>query len=110
MSQRRPLVAALWRGPLAAQRLRTVAGIATVFAATLASASNGLNQIGFGTESALMAGADTAVARDTASLNTNPAGLAQIAHRRLDLTQPPHSPWMWRMPIASATTRRSPTG
>lgn len=50
-----------------------------------AFANNGLNLIGFGTESALMGGADTAVARDTASLNTNPAGLAQIHHHAFDV-------------------------
>ena len=43
-----------------------------------APASNGLNLIGFGTESVLMGGADVAVARDTLALNTNPAGLARI--------------------------------
>ncbi len=42
------------------------------------AATNGINLIGFGAESTLMGGADTAVARDTSALNTNPAGLAQI--------------------------------
>ena len=50
-----------------------------------AFANNGLNLIGFGTESTLMGGADTAVARDTTSLNTNPAGLAQIRRRAFDV-------------------------
>lgn len=50
-----------------------------------AQASNGLNLIGFGAESMGMAGADLAVARDTSALNTNPAGLAQISGRLLDL-------------------------
>jgi long-chain fatty acid transport protein len=54
-------------------------------AGTPASANNGLNFIGFGSESALMAGADTAMARDTASLNTNPAGLAHIGGAAFDL-------------------------
>ena len=36
-----------------------------------AVATNGLNQIGFGTESVGMGGADIAVARDTSALNTN---------------------------------------
>ncbi|MEE9342997.1 MAG: outer membrane protein transport protein [Gammaproteobacteria bacterium] len=47
-------------------------------------ATNGLNLLGFGTESMAMAGADIAVARDTFALNINPAGLAQIEHSRLD--------------------------
>jgi long-chain fatty acid transport protein len=47
-------------------------------------ATNGINLIGFGTESTLMGGADTAVARDTSALNTNPAGLAQISERTFD--------------------------
>ncbi len=48
-------------------------------------ATNGLNVIGFGTESNGMAGADTAVARDTTALNTNPAGLTQMTGSALDL-------------------------
>ncbi|HSH73899.1 MAG TPA: outer membrane protein transport protein [Methylophilaceae bacterium] len=51
---------------------------------TNASATNGINLIGFGAESSLMAGADTAVARDTSALNTNPAGLTQIHGRAFD--------------------------
>ncbi len=50
-----------------------------------AHANNGLNLIGFGAESEQMAGADIAVARDTSALNTNPAGLTQIARQRVDL-------------------------
>ena len=46
---------------------------------------NGLNLIGYGAESTLMGGADVAVARDTSALNTNPAGLARIANRALDI-------------------------
>lgn len=49
-----------------------------------AAATNGLNAIGFGTESEGMAGADVAVARDTSALNTNPAGLTQIGGSALD--------------------------
>ena len=49
-----------------------------------ALATNGINLIGFGAESTLMGGADTAVARDTSALNTNPAGLAQIQDRLFD--------------------------
>jgi len=64
---------------------------ATAFAAALlavpeaALATNGLNVIGFGTESNGMAGADTAVARDTTALNTNPAGLTQLSDNALDI-------------------------
>ena len=39
-------------------------------------ANNGLNLVGFGSESLNMGGADVAVARDTTALNTNPAGLS----------------------------------
>ncbi|MGC1954075.1 MAG: outer membrane protein transport protein, partial [Gammaproteobacteria bacterium] len=49
-------------------------------------ATNGLNLIGFGAESIGMGGADVAVARDTSALNVNPAGLSQIASKRLDST------------------------
>jgi long-chain fatty acid transport protein len=49
-----------------------------------AFATNGINLIGFGAESNLMGGADTAVARDTSALNTNPAGLAQINTKAFD--------------------------
>jgi len=48
-------------------------------------ATNGLNAIGFGIESISIGGADVAVSRDTSALNTNPAGLAQIEDRQLDL-------------------------
>lgn len=50
-----------------------------------ALATNGLDLIGFGAESSTMGGADTAVARDTTALNTNPAGLTQIAETALDV-------------------------
>jgi long-chain fatty acid transport protein len=50
-----------------------------------AYATNGLNQIGFGTESVGMAGADIAVARDTSALNTNPAGLSRIEGALADM-------------------------
>lgn len=55
-----------------------------LLAAASASANNGLLFIGFGSESLGMGGADTAVARDTTALNTNPAGLAQVARRAFD--------------------------
>jgi long-chain fatty acid transport protein len=49
-----------------------------------ALANNGLNMIGFGTESVGMGGADVAVARDTTALNTNPAGITQIREKAFD--------------------------
>ncbi|TFW71157.1 aromatic hydrocarbon degradation protein [Methylotenera oryzisoli] len=51
---------------------------------TQSHATNGINLIGYGAESTLMGGADTAVARDTSALNTNPAGLAQIKGKMFD--------------------------
>lgn len=59
--------------------------IALLLQSPLTQATNGLNLIGFGPESNLMAGADTAVARDTGAFNTNPAGLAQIQGHALDV-------------------------
>ncbi len=53
--------------------------------ATTSHATNGINLIGFGAESTLMAGADVAVARDSSALNTNPAGLAQIDNKHFDV-------------------------
>lgn len=50
-----------------------------------AHATNGLNLIGFGAESIAMGGADVAVARDSAAMNINPAGMTQIQGGRLDL-------------------------
>jgi long-chain fatty acid transport protein len=47
-------------------------------------AGNGINLIGFGTESVGMGGADIAVARDTTALNTNPAGLTQLRGAAFD--------------------------
>lgn len=55
------------------------------FFVTDAYATNGINLIGFGAESTLMAGADIPIARDTSALNTNPAGLTQITGKRYDL-------------------------
>lgn len=51
----------------------------------VALASNGLNLIGYGAESVAMGGADVAVAADTLALNTNPAGIARLGPRALDL-------------------------
>jgi long-chain fatty acid transport protein len=70
---------------------RLVTALALTIAAYLvadsgtAHATNGINLIGFGAESSLMAGADVAVARDTSALNTNPAGLTQIKAPLLDM-------------------------
>jgi hypothetical protein len=47
--------------------------------------TNGLSAIGFGAESDAMAGADIAVARDTATMNLNPAGITQIPGNALDI-------------------------
>ncbi len=61
--------------------------IAALLATTVpltALAANGLNLIGFGTESVGMGGADTALARDTSALNTNPAGLGQLKRTAFD--------------------------
>ena len=70
-----------------AERLRIAAICAAVcvLLPRAVFATNGLNLIGFGTESNAMAGADTAVARDTTALNTNPAGLTQLAGTALDI-------------------------
>lgn len=58
--------------------------------AGLAQAGNGLNDVGYGSESAGMAGADLALARDTTALNTNPAGLTQIEGQVLDVLLEPY--------------------
>lgn len=57
----------------------------TIVSPQLCLAANGINLIGFGTESVGMGGADLAVARDTSALNTNPAGLHQIKDSQLDI-------------------------
>jgi len=61
-----------------------VAALIAGFVPLTAAAVNGLNLIGYGTESSAMGGADTAVARDTTALNTNPAGLGQTTRPVLD--------------------------
>lgn len=72
-----------------------IAGHALLAAATVALsigpslAGHGLNVIGTGTESLGMAGADFAVARDTAAVNINPAGLTQLARPSTDVTLEP---------------------
>lgn len=52
---------------------------------------NGINDIGYGSDSASMASADVALARDTAALNNNPAGLVQIKSQTLDVLLEPFS-------------------
>lgn len=60
-------------------------GVATMLLATgPAWSSNGLNLIGFGAESVGMGSADIAVARDSAAVNINPAGLTQLRQQRFD--------------------------
>lgn len=58
---------------------------------SVARGGNGLNDIGYGSESSSLAGADLAVARDTTALNTNPAGLTQIKGQVLDLLLEPYA-------------------
>lgn len=65
--------------------VRTTITLALAVIGGAAHATNGINLIGFGAESSLMAGADVAVARDTSALNTNPAGLTQIKSPLLDM-------------------------
>ena len=59
-------------------------GLLPVLFSPMVFATNGINLIGFGTESTLMGGADIAVARDTSAFNTNPAGLTQIHGQAFD--------------------------
>ena len=63
----------------------TLGALLLATASINAAANNGLLFIGFGSESLGMGGADTAVARDTTALNTNPAGLAQLRQRAFDV-------------------------
>ncbi|MDA2909998.1 outer membrane protein transport protein [Nitrospiraceae bacterium AH_259_D15_M11_P09] len=66
------------------RRSRTVAGWTLLFwmlcmlVPDVVRATNGLNLIGSGGISSALAGADTAVATDFTSMNTNPAGMTQI--------------------------------
>jgi len=60
-------------------------GLVLFLAASPALATNGLNLMGFGARSVGLAGAFTAVADDTNSINSNPAGLTQITRRELQL-------------------------
>lgn len=51
----------------------------------IAFATNGLNLIGYGTDSTGMGGADIAVSDDVSSMNINPAGLSQIRRGNIGL-------------------------
>jgi long-chain fatty acid transport protein len=62
----------------------TLAATLLWLTATCASASNGLNLVGFGAESLGLGSADIAVSRDATAVNINPAGLTQIGGRRFD--------------------------
>ena len=64
--------------------MRLFTACALIFCSSAACATNRLNLIGYGAESSLMGG-DVAVARDTAALNTNPAGLMQLRGPALDV-------------------------
>jgi long-chain fatty acid transport protein len=52
----------------------------------LAFANNAFNLVGYGAESVAMGGADSAIADSPFSVNSNPAGLAQIHGQMLDLS------------------------
>lgn len=56
-----------------------------------AQAGNGLNDIGYGSESAALANADLALARDASAFNTNPAGLTQIKTQIVDVLLEPYA-------------------
>lgn len=73
---------------------------------TACLATNGLSLIGFGTESVAMGGADTAVARDTTALNTNPAGLTQLSRPAFD-AYPSLRPTHLRRSLMPGTARPS---
>jgi len=59
-------------------------GAALLMLSLSAQANNGLNAIGYSTESLAMGGADLALAQDPSALNSNPAGLSQLGTKRLD--------------------------
>lgn len=68
-----------------------LAGAVLASAPAALQAGNGLNDVGYGAESAGMAGADIALARDSAAFNINPAGAAQIQGQVMDLLLEPYS-------------------
>lgn len=73
------------------RRYRVVGGFVLMALAAVAHGGNGLNDIGYGSESGGMAGADIALARDSASFNTNPAGAVQIQGQVMDILIEPYS-------------------
>ncbi|HKY91899.1 MAG TPA: outer membrane protein transport protein [Nevskiaceae bacterium] len=70
--------------------MRHLPALGLALVAGVAHAGNGLNDPGFGPDSMGMGGADLALSRDTAALNINPAGLAQIRTGALDLILEPY--------------------
>ena len=70
-----------------------ILGLAVATVPFSALAGNGLYLIGYGTESALMGGADVAVARDAFAANNNPAGMTQLDRRALDIEVAPFYNW-----------------
>lgn len=68
------------------KKLPVLASILLFALRSPAFATNGLNLIGYGARSTGLGGAFTAVSDDTASINTNPAGLVQIQSRSLELS------------------------
>lgn len=71
----------------------TLVAIAAMAVVPSSHAGNGMYLIGYGTESALMGGADVAVARDAFAANNNPAGMMQIERRALDVEVAPFYNW-----------------
>ena len=59
--------------------------VLTLFPVSSASASNGMNLIGFGAVSISMGGADLAVTDNAAAMNINPAGIGWCTEPQLDL-------------------------
>jgi long-chain fatty acid transport protein len=75
---------------LRSSTLPRAAGALLLAAATApAHAGHGFNLVGFGAESIGMAGADVAVSADSAAVNLNPAGLAQLEAPRWDVYTSP---------------------
>lgn len=85
-------VGAKWPG-LSARTVRDLALLVAMVAAGSsgpAQAGHGFNSIGFGAEAIGLASADVALARDSGALNTNPAGLTQLAQGAWDLYLNPY--------------------
>jgi long-chain fatty acid transport protein len=67
------------------RRAAALIGVGVAMTSSASFAGHGLNVIGFGAESLGMAGTDLAVARDSAAVNINPAGLTQLDSRTVDV-------------------------